>query len=153
LNSDKLNAQEKPDLLFSELKTGRTFRVLEYPITEELVKDYMSTVGDRHPYYWDSSRVQGTSLQSPIAPPGLAAIYARLSYLQDHSMPSGGILAKQEFEFKGPMRIGDTVRVKAQVVESFVDEKNRKRVNFLIQAENQRGETVSVTRLQAIWPK
>ncbi len=68
-------------------------------------------------------------------------------------MPSGGILAKQEFEFKGPIRIGDTLMVKAKVIESYIDEKNRKRVTFFIQAENQKAEPISTIRLSAIWPK
>ncbi len=68
-------------------------------------------------------------------------------------MPSGGILAKQEFEFKGPIRIGDTLNVKAKVIESHVDEKDRKRVTFLIEAENQKAEPISTIRIYAIWPK
>jgi acyl dehydratase len=145
--------QEKPELLFDDLETGRTFRTLEYPVTEELVHDFMETVGDRHPYYGDESGGETGPFGGPIAPPGLAAIYSRLSYLQDHTMPSGGVLAKQEFEFKGPIRIRDRLKVRARVSHRHVDEKGRKRVNFLIEAENQKGEPISTTRLYAIWPK
>ena len=151
-NEERMN-EEKPDLIFSDLQSGRTFRTLVYPISEKLIDDYMETVGDRHPYYWDKERSKSGPFATLIAPPGLAAIYSRLSYLQDHTMPSGGVLAKQEFEFKGPIRIGDTLSVKAQVVESYVDQKDRKRVNFLIEAENQNKEPISSTRLFAIWPK
>jgi acyl dehydratase len=134
--------ENKPELLFADLPIGRTFRPLDYPVTQELVREFMETVGDRHPLY-----------QKDLAPPGLAAIYARLSYLQDHSMPSGGVLAKQEFEFQNPVQIGDTLRVQARVVESLLDEKERKRVTFLIEAQDQKGMPVSTIRLYAIWPK
>jgi acyl dehydratase len=134
--------ENKPELLFADLPVGRTFRPLDYPVTQELVREFMETVGDRHPLY-----------QKDLAPPGLAAIYARLSYLQDHSMPSGGVLAKQEFEFQNPVQIGDTLRVQARVVESLLDEKERKRVTFLIEAQDQKGMPVSTIRLYAIWPK
>ena len=153
MNSEEKNTEEKPELIFSELQSGRTFRTLEYPVSERLIDDYMETVEDRHPFYWDKERSKSGPFGTPIAPPGLAAIYSRLSYLQDHTMPSGGVLAKQEFEFKGPIRIGDTLRVTAQVVESYVDQKDRKRVNFLIEAENQNKEPISSTWLYAIWPK
>jgi acyl dehydratase len=153
VNGDERMTEEKPELVFAELKKGKTFRTLDYPVSQRLVKDFMKVVGDRHPYYWDETACKGGAFGSPIAPPGLAAIYSRLSYLQDHTMPSGGILAKQEFEFKGPIRIGDILKVEARVFESYVDQKGRKRVNFLIEAANQSGEPVSVTRLYAIWPK
>ena len=134
--------EDKPELIFAELTVGRMFKTLEYPVTPELVRDFMETVGDRHPLYGEG-----------FAPPGLAAIYARLSYLQDHTMPSGGVLAKQEFEFQNPIKIGDTLKVQAKVVESYLDEKERKRVNFLIEAQEQKGIPVSTIRLHAIWPK
>ncbi len=134
--------KNKPELLFADLPVGRTFRPLNYPITRKLVREFMETVGDRHPLY-----------QEDLAPPGLAAIYARLSYLQDHTMPSGGVLAKQEFEFENPAKIGDTLKVQAQVTESLLDEKERKRVTFLIEAQDEKGKPVSTIRLYAIWPK
>jgi len=145
--------ENKPELIFSDLAVGRTFRPLEYPITQELVKGFMETVGDRHPLYWDEAFALKSSLGSPIVPPGLAAIYARLSYLQDYTMPSGGVLAKQEFEFLRPIWVGDTLKVEAKVVESYLDEKERKRVTFFIQAENPKAEVVCKIRLYAIWPK
>jgi acyl dehydratase len=144
---------DRPELIFEDLPVGRTFRPLTYPITHEVVQEFMETVGDRNPLYFDEASAQETLLGSPIAPPGLAAIYARLSYLQDHTMPSGGVLAKQEFEFLRPIRVGETLQVGAKVVESYLDEKGRKRVTFFIEAENPNGEVVSRIRLQAIWPK
>ena len=146
MNEENRSAEEKPELVFTDLPVGREFRPLEYPVTEELVREYVETVGDRNPLY------AGDPGQA-MAPPGLVAIYARASYLQDHAMPSGGVLAKQEFEFHGPARIGDTLTVKAGVAESYLDKKDRKRVTFLIRAENQDGGPVSTTRLYAIWPK
>jgi acyl dehydratase len=144
---------DKPELIFADLPVGKTLRPLDYPVTGELIQQFMETVGDRHPLYWDEGSAQRTHLRSPIAPPGLAAIYARLSYLQDHTMPSGGVLAKQEFDFHKAIYIGDTLKVKAKVMESYLDEKGRKRVTFLIEAVNQKSQPISTVRLYAIWPK
>lgn len=148
----KQREEDKPELVFADLHMGRKFPPLEYPITDELVRGYMDTVGDRNPLYRRHSET-GEPDSVPLAPPGLAAIYARLSYLQDHSMPSGGILTKQEFDFTGPIRIGDSLDVRAEVVESFLDDKKRNRVTFLIEARNQNAEPISTIRLSAIWPK
>jgi len=144
---------EKPELLYKDLTLRKDFPLFCYPITEELVNQFCRVVGDQNPLYFDDGLAQESGLGGKIAPPGLAAIYARLSYLQDHTMPSGGVLAKQEFEFHGPIRRGDTLQVKARVEESYLDEKERKRVTFLIEAQNQWGEPISTIRLYAIWPK
>jgi hypothetical protein len=140
--------QEKPELVFADLKPGRLFRPLRFEVSPEVVRRFMDTIGDRHRLY--SIDPDGAG---PLAPPGLAAIYARSSYLQDNSMPSGGVLAKQEFEFEAPARVGDTLTVRAEVAESYVDPKGRKRVNYLIQAFRPDGRRVSLIRLYAIWPK
>jgi len=153
VNDTREHEREKPELVFSELETGKVFRELAYPVTEELVGEYVGVVGDANALYRDGGAAERAGLDGPIAPPGLAAIYSRLSYLQDHGMPSGGVLAKQEFEFHRPIPIGYPLKVKARVFESYVDEKGRKRVNFLIEAEDHEGNPVSTTRLYAIWPK
>jgi len=49
--------------------------------------------------------------------------------------------------------VGDTLAVNAEVVESYVDEKARKRVTQLIHARNQKHEVVTTIRLSVIWPK
>jgi hypothetical protein len=134
--------ESKPELVFSDLPEGRSFRPLEYPITRELVQEFTDIVGDRNSLYGRN-----------LSPPGLAAIYARLSYLQDHTMPSGGVLARQEFEFHRPVAVRDILQVQAKVIESSLDEKERKRVTFLIEARNLKKEPISTIRLYAIWPK
>ncbi|MBU2547999.1 MAG: MaoC family dehydratase [Proteobacteria bacterium] len=145
-----MTVEDRPELVFADLGQGRTFRPFEMRVTGDLAAAYMDTVGDRNPLYFDAG---AAGPGGPIAPPGLAAIYARSSYLQDHAMPSGGVLAKQEFEFLAPVRVGDTLRVQARVFESYLDDKGRRRVHFLIEAENQDGRPVTTIRLYAIWPK
>ncbi len=146
MGKENVNAV-KPELVFADLPKGRKFPALEFKITPEYVREFKSVVGDNCPFYDDGPG------GAKMAPPGLAAIYARLSYLQDHSMPPGGVLAKQEFDFLKPIKIGDTLFVNAEVDEQYNDEKNRKRVNFLIKARDSRGDLISEIRLYAIWPK
>ena len=144
--------KQKPELVFADLHKGRRFSPIAYPITLGLVENFMDTVGDRHPLYSGDSGIHKDPIV-PLAPPGLAAIYARLSYLQDYTMPSGGILIKQEFKFTGPIRIVDTLDVTAKVIERFTDDKERNWVTFFIEARNQKVEPISTIRLTVIWPK
>jgi acyl dehydratase len=153
VNTKNQVVEEKPELVFADLNAGRAFRPLEYPITEELIRSYVEIVGDQSPLYRGESAPDAGRAGAPLAPPGLAAIYARASYLQDHTMPSGGVLAKQEFDFVSPAEVGDTLTVKAVVQDSTIDDKLRKRVTFLIEAKNQDGKPISTIRLYAIWPK
>lgn len=143
---DAKREEKKPELLYADLHEGRKFNPLAYPVTQALVEGYMDTVGDRNPLYQGDAAVA-------LAPPGLAAIYARLSYLQDYTMPSGGVLIKQEFDFTTAIRIGDTLTVISEVVESYIDDKKRNRVTFHIKATNQHNEPISTIRLYVIWPK
>jgi acyl dehydratase len=144
---------EKPELLFAELVPGRKFREFYFPVSDDLVQHYMNVVGDRHPLYWDATAFRAQGFTKPLAPPGLAAIYPRASYLQDHSMPSGGILVKQEFKFLSPAFVGDTLSVRATVASAEIDHKGRKRVHFFIEAKNGDGEKISEVNIHAIWPK
>jgi len=137
------HASTNPELIFSDCKVGKKFRPLVFEVTPTYVEEFQRVVGDYSPLYEEEK----------IAPPGIAAIYARLSYLQDHVMPPGGVLAKQEFIFKKEIEIGDTLTVRAEVSESYEDEKKRKRVNFAIVAENQKNEIIANVNLYAIWPK
>lgn len=141
---------DKPELIFDDLPQGRKFTPLRYEITPQLVEAYMANVGDRNPLYWDRTQAGAEPL---VAPPGLAAIYARLSYLQENTMPSGGVLAGQEFQFFKPVGLNEVLTVQAEVFESYLDPKGRKRVNFLIVARDGKGDRVCVVRLYAIWPK
>ncbi|MBU4563616.1 MAG: MaoC family dehydratase [Proteobacteria bacterium] len=142
-------SDSKPELVFADLPQGRQFTPLRYEVTPTMVDEYLRVVGDHNPLYGDQAQKSGNRL----APPGLAAIYARLSYLQDNIMPSGGVLAGQEFSFRKPVSVGDVLTVRAEVMESYLDDKERKRVNFLITARDSKGDEVCLVRLYAIWPK
>ena len=89
---------ELPELLYEDLQLDKEFPVLEYPITRELVDKFIDTTNDDNPLYNDEELCKEQGLLSTLAPTGLAGIFGRLSYLQHHRMPPGGILAKQEMQ-------------------------------------------------------
>jgi len=143
---------ELPELLYEDLQLDKEFPVLEYPITRELVDKFIGATSDNNPLYNDEGLCRQQGLLSALAPTGLAGIFGRLSYLQHHRMPPGGILAKQEMQFLGPFYVGDTLRVRARVTERFT-KKERNFVTIESVAERAEGEEVAVVRVTAIWPK
>jgi acyl dehydratase len=143
---------ELPELLYEDLQLDKEFPVLEYPITRELVDKFIDTTNDDNPLYNDEELCKEQGLLSTLAPTGLAGIFGRLSYLQHHRMPPGGILAKQEMQFLGPFYVGDTLQVRARVTERFT-KKERNFVTIESVAERAEGEQVAVVRVTAIWPK
>jgi acyl dehydratase len=143
---------ELPELLYEDLQLDKEFPVLEYPITRELVDKFVDTTNDDNRLYMDEELCRKQGLLTALAPTGLAGIFGRLSYLQHHRMPPGGILAKQEMQFLGPFYVGDTLRVRARVTERFT-KKERNFVTIESVAERAENEQVAVVRVTAIWPR
>jgi acyl dehydratase len=143
---------ELPELLYEDLQLGKEFPLFEYPITRELVDKFIHATNDNNPLYNDEELCKNQGLLSTLAPTGLAGIFGRLSYLQHHRMPPGGILAKQEMQFLGPFYVGDTLRVRARVTERYT-KKERNFVTIESVAERAENERVAVVCVTAIWPK
>jgi len=143
---------EQPELLYDDLQLGREFPVFEYPVTPELVDLFIGATGDDNPLYKDAARCKAEGLSGVLAPTGLAGIFGRLSYLQNHRMPPGGILAKQEMDFLNPFYVGETLQVQAAVVDRMI-KKEKKYVTIESVAKRPDGEKVAVVRVTAIWPK
>jgi len=141
-----------PELLYEDLTIGKEFPVFEYSITTELVSAFVRATGDDNPLYKDETLCKGQGFQGVLAPSGLAGIFGRLSYLQHRRMPPGGVLARQDMEFYGPFYVGETLKVKARVVDRFT--KNERRfVVIESEAESPEGRKVALVRVMAIWPK
>lgn len=143
---------ELPELLYEDLQLGKEFPLFEYPITRELVDKFIDATSDDNPLYNDEDLCKEQGLLSALAPTGLAGIFGRLSYLQNHRMPPGGILAKQEMQFLGPFYVGDRLLVRARVTERYT-KKERNFVTIETVAERTDNEAVAVVRVTAIWPK
>jgi acyl dehydratase len=143
---------ELPELLYEELQLGKAFPVFEYPITRGLVDKFIGATNDDNPLYSDEGLCREQGWPSLLAPTGLAGIFGRLSYLQHHRMPPGGILARQEMQFLAPFYVGDTLQVRATVTERY-KKKERNFVTIESVAERAENEPVAVVRVTAIWPK
>lgn len=144
-------AEEKPELLYEDLELARTFAVLTFPVTPELVRDYIRSVGDDNPVYTDDQAAIAEGLEGAIAPPGIWGIWGRQSYLTAHRMPGGGVLVGQDMVYIRPARVGDVLTVQAEVTARF--EKGEKRfVTIESKAHNSVGVLCGVVRVTARWP-
>ncbi|WP_159872150.1 MaoC family dehydratase [Novosphingobium sp. 9U] len=89
------------------------------------------------------------SADATIAPPTLAAVYIRPAQNALNG-PPGGIHAKQRFEFRVPVKVGDTLDTVLEVQELY--ERNGR--NFVVsetRTTNQDGAVVCIGRLTQVW--
>ena len=144
---------DPPELVYDELVLGRRFATFRYALTPELVRAFVAATGDDNPVYTDAEAAGALGLDSPAAPPGLAGIWGRQAYLQEHRMPPGGILAGQDMVFSRPVAVGDTLHIQAEVTRRW-ERKGRRFVTITSTARAaSSGEVCGIVRVTAIWPK
>jgi 3-hydroxybutyryl-CoA dehydratase len=107
-------------------------------ITDKTIKDFAEATGDFNPIHLDQTYAEKTYFKGRIAHGVLAVGY--ISSVLGNLLPGpGGILISQDVRFLSPVRIGDVVTARVEVVE-LIPEKNR--VKFKTTCTNQRGEIV-----------
>jgi 3-hydroxybutyryl-CoA dehydratase len=105
-----------------ELKVGDSAQISKM-ITEEVINDFARSTGDFNPIHLDQSYAEKTSFKGRIAH-GLLSV-GLLSTVLGNILPGHGtIYLSQEVKFLAPVRIGDTLTARVEVME-LVAEKNR----------------------------
>lgn len=120
-----------------EIKPGDSAQIEKF-ISEELVNDFARVIGDFNPVHLDQAYAERTFFKGRIAHGALSI--GLLSNVLGNLLPGPGtIYLSHEIKFLSPVRIGDTLTVKVEVVE-LIPEKNR--VKFRTTCINQNGEMV-----------
>ena len=109
---------ESPLLSFASLHRGRSFGPTPFSVTEELVQAFMEATGDQNPLYEDAAAARAAGFTGPVAPPGLAGVWARLAYVSGYSMPPGGFMVGQRFRLCGVVPVGAVLELEAGVEEA-----------------------------------
>jgi len=120
-----------------ELKVGDSAQISK-TITESDIELFARATGDFNPVHLDQAYAEKTSFKGRIAH-GLLSV-GLLSTILGNTLPGHGtIYLSQEVKFLAPVRIGDTITAKVEVIE-LVPEKNR--AKFRTTCTNQDGKEV-----------
>ncbi len=120
-----------------ELNIGDSAQISK-KITEADINDFARVTGDVNPVHLDQAYAEKTIFKGRIAH-GLLSV-GIISTILGNILPGHGtIYLSQEVKFLAPVRIGDTITAKVEVME-LVPEKNR--VKFRTTCTNQDGKVV-----------
>lgn len=107
-------------------------------VTEADVMSFAGVTGDFNPVHVDQAAAERSRWGGRIAHGMLSA--GLLSAVLAMKLPGPGtVYLSQTLRFTRPVRIGDTVTARAEVLEIFPE---KRRVRLATMAQNQRGETV-----------
>lgn len=106
----------------TELEVGQTAEITRV-VDEEAIQRFAEVSGDFNPLHMDEAYASRTPFRGRIAHGALVASYISC-VLGNHLPGPGAIFAGMNMRFERPVRIGETVKARATVVE--VDIKARK---------------------------
>jgi 3-hydroxybutyryl-CoA dehydratase len=120
-----------------EIKIGDSAQISN-TITETVINDFAKATGDFNPIHLDQTYAEKTYFKGRIAHGVLSVGY--ISSVLGNLLPGpGGILLSQDVRFLAPVRIGDVITAKAEVIEL---NPGKNRVKFKTTCTNQKGEVV-----------
>ena len=142
-------------MLLSELKKGMQFPEYQYTLSEDIIKKYVEGTEENGPLYVDEDFARNGPFGYRIVPPTSIAIYVTPSQIFKtigKKPPPGTIQTTQRFEFYSPIRIGETVTVRASVEDIY---QKKGRDYFVIRAEafNNKGNRAAVSCVTGVWPR
>jgi 3-hydroxybutyryl-CoA dehydratase len=120
-----------------ELKIGDSAQISK-TVTEADIELFARATGDFNPVHLDQAYAEKTSFKGRIAH-GLLSVGLLSSILGNILPGHGTIYLSQEVKFLAPVRIGDTITAKVEVIE-LIPEKNR--AKFRTTCTNQDGKEV-----------
>jgi len=121
----------------AQIKIGDSAQISN-AVTETVINDFAKATGDFNPIHLDQTYAEKTYFKGRIAHGVLSVGY--ISSVLGNLLPGpGGILLSQDAKFLAPVRIGDVITARAEVIE-LIPEKNR--VKFKTTCTNQKGEVV-----------
>jgi 3-hydroxybutyryl-CoA dehydratase len=120
-----------------EIKIGDSAQISN-TITETVINDFAKATGDFNPIHIDQTYAEKTMFKGRIAH-GLLSVGLLSSILGNILPGCGTIYLSQEVKFLAPVRIGDTITARVEVIE-LIPEKNK--AKFRTTCINQDGKMV-----------
>lgn len=120
-----------------ELNVGDAAQISK-TITEMDIKNFAKAIGDFNPVHLDQTYAEKTIFKGRIAHGALSI--GLLSSVLGNILPGPGtIYLSQEVRFLAPVRIGDTITARVEVIELVPEKKSAK---FKTTCTNQNGQIV-----------
>lgn len=120
------------------LKVGDSAQITN-KITEEVINDFARATGDFNPIHLDQAYAEKTFFKGRVAHGALSVGY--ISSVLGNLLPGpGSIYLSQEVKFLAPVRIGDTITAKVEIIDLIPD---RNRVKFKTTCTNQEGKVIA----------
>ena len=138
----------------SEFSKGMEFPEYSYTLSEDIIRNFIAGVEEGNPLYTDRDYAEKSSFGCLVVPPTTISLYVTPSSVLKtigKKTPPGLIQAGQRYEFRRPIKLGETVTVKA-VVEDVVQKKGRDFVSIKGTAYNPDGQKAAVSIITVIWP-
>jgi acyl dehydratase len=130
-------------LYFDDVEVGQEWESLGRTVTEADIVNFAGLSGDFNPIHLDHEFARTTPFRKPIAH-GLL-VWAVSSGLAIHAPPMRTLafLGIREWEFQGPVFIGDTIRVRSKILAREARARGRRGVvTWQRQIINQEGKVV-----------
>jgi 3-hydroxybutyryl-CoA dehydratase len=130
-------------LYFDDVEIGQEWESVGRTITETDIVNFAGLSGDFNPMHMDHEFARTTPFQRPIAHGLLTLSIATGLAVQSPAMRTLAFVNLREWHFRGPVFIGDTVRVRAKVIDKEVRARGRRgTITWQRQVVNQHGKIV-----------
>ncbi|HEV3120037.1 MAG TPA: MaoC/PaaZ C-terminal domain-containing protein [Gemmataceae bacterium] len=130
-------------LYFDDIEVGQEWESAGRTITEADIVNFAGLSGDFNPIHMDHEFARTTPFQRPIAHGLLTLSIATGLSVQSPAMRTLAFVNLREWHFRGPVFIGDTIRVRAKVIDKEVRARGRRgTITWQRQVVNQQGKIV-----------
>ena len=125
-------------MTYAELAVGQSAELVR-TVTEADLQAFAAVTGDTNPLHLDEAAAQQTMFKGRIAHGMLGAGY--ISAVIGTKLPGFGcVYVSQSLAFKRPVRIGDTITTRAEIIQLIPAERH---VRFATTCTNQKGKVVT----------
>ncbi len=135
---------------FDGLEVGERFRTESRTVTESDIASFAGLTGDTHPQHVDAAWASGSRFGERIAH-GLLVLSYAAGLMPFHPERVVALRRIADAVFKHPVRIGDTVHVEGEVVETRPIDDGHGLVACRWKVVNQDGKLVLRASVELVW--
>ncbi|CCC80769.1 MaoC family dehydratase [Thermoproteus tenax] len=137
-------------LTYDEFQPGARIVSHGVTVTESHIVQFAGLTGDHNPLHLDEAYAKGTIFGGRIAH-GLLTLSLAVGLIAHYLYGTTIALLEAGGRFLKPVKIGDTIRVEAEVVDKRPSEKyDGGIVHLRLDVKNDRGDTVAVAEIKAL---